>query len=80
MNTPAPVRSRTFKIVVGLLILAALGAVLGGAFWVGVVAEKNKFSERLQHFLDRKLFAVRSNVTHDDHQQLENQELPAQAP
>ena len=70
MNNATPRRSRTFKIVVTLLALAVLGVVLGGAFWVGVVAEKNKFSERLQHFLDRKLFAVRSNVAHDDQQQL----------
>src|SRR5262245_34737373 len=70
MSTGTARRSLTFRIVIALLVLAVLGALLAGAFWGGVVAEKNKFSERLQHFLDRKLFAVRSNVAHKDEQEL----------
>ena len=70
MNVVASGRSRTFRIVRALLVLGLLAVFLAGAFWAGVLAQRNQFSERLHHFLDRKMLSMRAEVAHDDAQQL----------
>jgi aldose sugar dehydrogenase len=63
-------RSRTYRVVRALLFLGLVFAILGGAFWTGVLAQKNQFSERLHHFIERKLLSMRAEVAHDDAQLL----------
>ncbi len=63
-------RSLTFRIIRGLLVLLVLAVIAGGIFWSGVVAQRNNFSARLEHFLDRKMLSVKAEVSHDDAQQL----------
>ena len=53
----------------GLALLAAL-VVLAAVFYSGIVAEEQRFPERVRHYLDRKKLAVRAGVMNQDEQQL----------